>query len=62
MKHIFRWQEKICYLTQITQHKQAVINGYQNMKQIAANDVDFWEKALKQCKDNFENILTELEK
>jgi len=47
---------------QITQHKQAVINGYQNVKQVAANDVDFWEKALKQCKENFKNILTELEK
>ena len=47
---------------QITQHKQAVINGYQNVTQVAANDVDFWEKALKQCKDNFKNILTELEK
>lgn len=47
---------------QITQHKQAIMNGYQNVRQAAANDVDFWEKALKQCKGNFKDILAELEK
>lgn len=46
---------------QIAQHKQAMMNGYQNVKQVAANDVDFWEKVLKQCKNNFKDILKELE-
>jgi hypothetical protein len=49
------------FYNQLTQHKQASMNGYQNVKQFAANDVDFWEKVLKQCKDNFEDILKELE-
>lgn len=46
---------------QITQHKQAVWNGYANVKQFASNDIDFWDKALKKCKDNFMDILKELE-
>jgi len=46
---------------QITQYKQTVWNGYMNVKQFAANDIDFWEKTLKKCKDNFMNILKELE-
>ncbi|MDE6016970.1 MAG: hypothetical protein K2H41_14995 [Acetatifactor sp.] len=46
---------------QITQHKQAVWNGYMNVKQLASNDIDFWDKALKKCKDNFMDILKELE-
>ena len=47
---------------QITQHKQAMWNGYTNVKQAASNDIDFWDKALKMCKDNFKDILKELEK
>lgn len=46
---------------QITQHKQAVWNGYMNVKQLAANDIDFWDKTLKKCKDNFMDISKELE-
>lgn len=46
---------------QIMQHKQAVQNGYINAKQAAANDIDFWDKTLKKCKDNFMDILKELE-
>ena len=42
---------------QIKQHKQAMMSGYQNVKQLAANDVDFWDRILKQCKDNFKVIL-----
>lgn len=45
---------------QISQHKQAILNGYQNVKQNAANDVDFWDIVLKRCKNNFEDILKEL--
>ena len=36
---------------QIMQHKQAVLNGYMNAKQYASNDIDFWDKTLKKCKD-----------
>lgn len=46
---------------QITQYKQSVWNGYMNVKQPAANDIDFWDKTLKKCKDNFMDILKELE-
>ena len=46
---------------QITQHQQAMLNGYANVKQYASNDVDFWEKTLMRCKDNFMDILKELE-
>lgn len=46
---------------QITQHKQAVWNGCTNVKQLASYDIDFWDKALKKCKDNFMDILKELE-
>ncbi|MDE7284808.1 MAG: hypothetical protein K2N85_14675 [Lachnospiraceae bacterium] len=45
---------------QITQHKQAIWNGYINVKQLASNDIDFWDKALRKCKDNFIEILKEL--
>ena len=45
---------------QISQHKQALWNGLQNVKQYAANDVDSWEITLRKCKDNFEDILKEL--
>lgn len=45
---------------QISQHKQALWNGFQNVKQYAANDVDSWEITLRKCKDNFEDILKEL--
>lgn len=67
---IEKLQENATYLSlagenmlfnQITQHKQAAMNGYQNVKQAAANDIDFWEKALKQCRSNFRDILQELE-
>ena len=46
----------------IFQHKQAMLNGHQNGKQFAANDVDNWEKILRKCKNNFEDILKELKK
>lgn len=46
---------------QIIQHKQAVWNGYTNVKQSASNDIDFWDKTLKKCKENFIDILKELE-
>ncbi len=46
---------------QITQYKQTVWNGCMNVKQFAANDIDFWDKTLKKCKDNFMDILKELE-
>ena len=46
---------------QILQHKQAVLNGYVNAKQYASNDIDFWDKTLKNCKENFMSILKELE-
>lgn len=46
---------------QITQHKQSVWNGSMNVKQLAANDIDFWDKTLKKCKGNFMDILKELE-
>lgn len=46
---------------QIMQHKQAVLNGYMNAKQYASNDIDFWDKTLKKCKENFRDILKELE-
>lgn len=46
---------------QILQHKQAVLNGYVNAKQYASNDIDFWDKTLKKCKENFIGILKELE-
>ena len=39
-----------------------MLNGYQNVKQAAANDVDSWEKILRKCKNNFEDILKELKK
>ncbi len=42
---------------QIMQHKQAVLNGYMNAKQSASNDIDFWDKTLKKCKENFRDIL-----
>ena len=45
---------------QITQYKQAAWNGNMNVKQFAANDIDFWDKALKTCKENFMDILKEL--
>ncbi len=45
---------------QITQYKQAAWNGNMNVKQFAANDIDFWDKALKTCKENFMYILKEL--
>lgn len=45
---------------QITQYKQAAWNGNMNVKQFAANDIDFWDKALKTCKKNFMDILKEL--
>ena len=46
---------------QIMQHKQAVLNGYTNVKLSASNDIDFWDKTLKRCKENFIGILKELE-
>lgn len=46
---------------QITQYKQSVLNGFMNVKQLAANDIDFWDKVLKKCKVNFMDILKELE-
>ena len=46
---------------QIMQHKQVVLNGYMNAKQSASNDIDFWDKTLKKCKENFRDILKELE-
>lgn len=52
--------ENILY-NQILQHKQAVLNGYMNAKQYASNDIDFWDKTLKTCKENFIGILKELE-
>ena len=50
------------FSNQIFQHKQAMLNSYQNVKQAAANDVDSWEKILQKCKNNFEDILKELKK
>lgn len=32
-----------------------------NVKQSASNDIDFWDKTLKRCKENFIGILKELE-
>lgn len=46
---------------QIMQHKQVVLNGYMNAKQSASNGIDFWDKTLKKCKENFRDILKELE-
>ena len=46
---------------QILQHKQGVLNGYVNAKQYASNDIDFWDKTLKKCKENFIGILKELQ-
>lgn len=46
---------------QILQHKQAMLNGYVNIKQYASNDIDFWDNILKKCKENFTDILKELE-
>lgn len=46
---------------QIMQHKQVILNGYMNAKQSALNDIDFWDKTLKKCKENFRDILKELE-
>lgn len=45
---------------QIIQHKQSMLNSYQNAIQYAANDIDFWERTLKKCKKNFEDILKDL--
>ncbi|MEY8390993.1 hypothetical protein AALA98_06425 [Lachnospiraceae bacterium 45-W7] len=49
------------FYNQITQHKQTIWNGYANVKQVASNDIDFWDKTLKKCKYNFMDILKELE-
>lgn len=46
---------------QILQHKQAMLNGYANIKQYASNDIDCWDNILKKCKENFTDILMELE-
>lgn len=46
---------------QLMQHKQAALNGYINVKQNASNDIDFWDKTLRKCKENFIGILKELE-
>lgn len=45
---------------QLMQHKQAALNGYINVKQNASNDIDFWDKTLRKCKENFIDILKEL--
>ena len=42
------------------QYKQAIWNNPTYTKQSASNDIDFWDKILKKCKSNFEDILKEL--
>lgn len=67
---IEKLQENATYLSltgenmlsnQIAQHKQAMWNGFTNVKQCASNDIDFWDETLKRCKENFIDILKELE-
>lgn len=49
------------FYNQIMQYKQAIWNNPTYIKQFASNDIDFWDKILKKCKSNFEDILKELE-
>ena len=48
------------FYNQIMQYKQAIWSNPTYTKQSASNDIDFWDKSLKKCKSNFEEILKEL--
>ena len=69
-KNIDKLQSNTTYLSfsgesiinnQFNQHKQAMLSGFYN-KANASTDIDSWEQVLKDCKNNFEEIIKELSK